>query len=196
VPPEVLSQTAAGNVFDTIVRFLRSGLRAVAVLGLVVALGAFMAGPSAGATRIRSGLQQGIGSLRGSAEAAGWQTGRVGSWIYAHKRALRVSVLIAGGLVLMFWTRPTGWVVVLTALIIVLLLGVIEFLGRPPVPLVAAGPRPGDASPDQPPSTEPSDEPLGGARETAGESPESAGESPESASQSPSAGNRLHASDT
>lgn len=132
-PANVLTEQAAGSVFDTLVRFLRTGIRALAVLGLVVALAAFMTGPSTAAVRSRSIVEHGIGSLRGSAEAAGWQTGRVGAWTYSHKRALRISAVIAGGLVLMFWTRPTGWVVVLTALVVVLLLAVIEFLGRPPV---------------------------------------------------------------
>ena len=35
VPPEVLSQEAAGNVFDTMVQFLRTALRAAAVLGII-----------------------------------------------------------------------------------------------------------------------------------------------------------------
>ncbi len=131
-PGNVLTAEAAGGVFDTLVRFLRSGLRATAVLGLVVALGAFITGPSAGAVRTRSSLSRGIGSLRGGAEAAGWQTGRVGAWTYAHKTALRIVTVIAGGLVLAFWTRPTGWTVVWTALVVLLVLAVIEFLGRPP----------------------------------------------------------------
>ncbi|HEU4947655.1 MAG TPA: hypothetical protein VFT31_10915 [Kribbella sp.] len=138
-PAGILTEEGAGNVFDTLVRFLRTGLRATAVLGLVAALAAFLAGPSTAAVRTRSGLQRGIGSLRGGAEAAGWQTGRIGTWTYAHKRALRISAVIAGGLVVMFWTRPTGWVIVTTALIVALVLGLIEFLGHPPTP-AAAGP--------------------------------------------------------
>ena len=65
-------------------------------------------------------------------EAAGWHAGRVGSWTYAHKRVLRIGTLIAAGLVLVWWTRPTGWVVVMTALVVLVVLAVIEFLGRPP----------------------------------------------------------------
>ncbi len=139
-PGNVLTEEAAGGVFDTLVRFLRTGLRALAVLGLVVALAAFLTGPSRAAERTRATLERGIG--RG-AEATGWDTGRFGSWTYAHKRALRISAVILGGLVLMFWTQPTGWVVVGIAVAVVLLLAVIEFLGQPPaVPsmAVAGGP--------------------------------------------------------
>jgi hypothetical protein len=134
VPPDLLSREAAGTIFDTLVRFLRTGLRAVAVLGLVLALAAFVTGPSSTAVRTREFLEHGIGSMRGGAEAAGLNTGPVGSWVYARKRALRIAVLIAAGVVLVFWTRPTAVVVLVVALLCLLALGLIEFLGRPPVP--------------------------------------------------------------
>ncbi len=139
-PAGVLTEEAAGNVFDTLVRFLRTGLRATAVLFLVVALAAFVTGPSTGAVRTRRFFEGGVGSLRGSAESAGWNTGPVGSWTFAHKRALQIATVIAGGLVLMFWTQPTGWVVVILALLVVLVLLVIEFLARPPA-VPVAGPQ-------------------------------------------------------
>ncbi|WP_180934478.1 hypothetical protein [Nocardioides ungokensis] len=48
-PGNVLTPDAAGSVFDTLVRFLRSSLRAVGVLGLVLAFAAFISGPSTAA---------------------------------------------------------------------------------------------------------------------------------------------------
>lgn len=132
-PGNLLTGEAAGGVFDTFVRFLRTALRAVAVLGLVVALGAFLTGPSSASVRTRERLERGIESLRGSAEGAGWQAGRVGTWTYAHKRGLRISVLVFVGLLLAFWTQPTAWVVLGLALLVAVCLAVIEFLGRPPV---------------------------------------------------------------
>jgi hypothetical protein len=133
-PADVLSAEAAGGVFDTLVRFLRTSLRALAVAALVVALAAFLAGPSAAAARTRATFERGIGSARGGAEHAGWDTGRFGAWVFAHRRALQVTTFILGGLVIMFWTQPTAWVVVWTALAVVLALALIEFLGTPPVP--------------------------------------------------------------
>ncbi len=131
-PAGVLDEQTAGSVFDTLVRFLRTGLRAAAVLGLVVAFAAFVAGPSTVAARTRSTLQGGIGSLRGGAESAGWSTGRFGGWVFGHRRALRVGVLVLGGLALMFWSRPTGWVVVGVAVAVLVALAVLEFLATPP----------------------------------------------------------------
>ena len=46
---------------------------------------------------------------RGEAESAGFNTGRFGTWIYSHKRALWVATFIVAGLVLMFWSQPTAW---------------------------------------------------------------------------------------
>jgi hypothetical protein len=131
-PADVLTPAAAGDVFDTLVRFLRTGLRAVGVLGLVLAFAAFVSGPSPAAVGTRHGFTHGIGSLRKGAEAAGWQTGPVGSWTFAHRRALRLVAAALGGVVLMFWSQPTAWVVVGVALVVLLALAVIEFLGRPP----------------------------------------------------------------
>ena len=144
-PADILTEQAAGNVFDTLVRFLRTGLRAVAVLGLVVALAAFLTGPSTAAVKTRATLEGGIGSMREGAETAGWNTGRLGTWTFTHRRALQVTTVILGGLVLMFWAQPTGWVVVGIALAVVLLLGIIEFLATPPAARpapVAAGEAP------------------------------------------------------
>ena len=138
-PAGILTAESAGNVFETLVRFLRSSLRAVAVLFLLLAVAAFMTGPSTGAVRARGSVQRGLGSVRGSAEAAGWQTGPVGDWIYAHRGALRVATFLAGGLALMFWSQPTVWVVVGVAVIVVLVLLLIELLGRPPATAQPAG---------------------------------------------------------
>ncbi len=137
-PAGVLSAEAAGGVFDTLVRFLRTSLRALAVAALVVALAAFLAGPSAAAARTRATFKRGIGSARGGAEQAGWDTGAFGAWVFAHRRALQVMTLTVGGLILMFWTQPTAWVVVWTAVAVVLALALVEFLGTPPVQPVTA----------------------------------------------------------
>ena len=132
-PADILSAEAAGGVFDTLVRFLRTALRALGVAALVVALAAFLAGPSRAAVRTRATFERSVGSARGGAEHAGWDTGRFGAWVFAQRRVLQVATLLIAGLVLMFWTQPTAWTVVWTAVAVVLVLAVIEFLSAPPV---------------------------------------------------------------
>jgi hypothetical protein len=132
-PAGLLTAESAGNVFDTLVRFLRTGIRALAVLALLVAVAAFLTGPASGSVRTRAALRKGIGSLRGSAESAGMNTGRAGTWIFAHRGALRATVLVAAGLVLMFWSQPTAAVVIGVAVLVALALALVEFFGSPPL---------------------------------------------------------------
>ncbi|QNN52807.1 hypothetical protein [Nocardioides mesophilus] len=71
-PADILTENAAGSVFDTLVRFLRTALRATAVLGLVLALAAFLTGPASGAVRTRSAFSAGSAvSGRGPRRPAG-----------------------------------------------------------------------------------------------------------------------------
>jgi hypothetical protein len=132
VPTDVLPRDAAGDIFDTLVRFLRSGLRAVAVLGLVMALGAFFTGRSTTAVRTRAMFAHGLGGIREGAEAHGVQTGAVGRWTFAHKHALWIALAILGGFTLTFWSRPTAGVVLTTALVVLVLAGLVELVARPP----------------------------------------------------------------
>jgi hypothetical protein len=131
VPATVLPHDAAAVLYDTIVRFLRLGLRTILVLALVVAGGAFLTGQSVTAVRTRQGLAGAIGWLQGSAEHAGLRTGPVGTWVGANKRALRITAVAAASLALVFWGRPTGKVVLGLTLALLIALAIIEFLGRP-----------------------------------------------------------------
>ena len=142
VPPEV-PHDAAATIYDTLLRFLRVSLRAVLVAGLVVAAAAFFTGGSVTAVRTREGLTHGIGWLRGGAESAGLRTGVVGTWVFNHKRLLRVLVVVAAALALTFWSQPTAGVVLFLAVLTLLCLAIVEFLGRPPGgPTVVGAPAP------------------------------------------------------
>jgi len=106
----------------------------VLVFGLVIALAGFFMGRSVTAVRARAGLKAGIAWLRGGAERAGFRTGPVGAWVYTYKRVLRIAVIAVAALVLVFWDRPTGKVIIVIALCVLVVLAIIEFLGRPPSP--------------------------------------------------------------
>ncbi|HEU5042688.1 MAG TPA: hypothetical protein VFT75_00970 [Nocardioidaceae bacterium] len=142
VPSDVLPAQAAGDVYDTLIRFLRYSLRSVAAVGLVVGLGAYLTGPGSGAVRTRAAFSRGIGGLRGGAERAGMQTGVVGTWTFAHKRWLRIGAVVLGAVVLVLWSQPNVPVILTITGLVLLALAVIEFLGRPPTPaaVVLGGP--------------------------------------------------------
>jgi hypothetical protein len=135
VPAAVLPHDAAAVLYDTIVAYLRLGLRTIVVLALVIAAGAFLTGHSATAVRTRQPLTAGIGRLRGGAEHAGWRTGPVETWVDANKPLLGIAAVALAALALVFWDQPTGkTILVLAGLLVVVALALIEFLGQPPNP--------------------------------------------------------------
>jgi hypothetical protein len=132
VPSSVLPADAASVVFDTVVRFIRQGLRVVLVLGLVVALAGFFTGPSITAVRTRAAFGSAFAFIRGTGERAGISTGPVGVWVYGHRLALRIAAVVIASLIFIFWTDPTGLVVLLIAVVLAIMLGLVELVGRPP----------------------------------------------------------------
>lgn len=149
VPNSKLPADAAAVLFDTLVRFIRAGLRTLLVAGLVIAGGAFLTGPSVTAVRTRQGIASGLRWIRDRGEAAGVSTGPVGRWVYAQRRVLRIAAVALAALVFVFWGRPTAGVVILIVVLLLVVLGLIELIGRPPAPVPAVagpGPPPGDVT--------------------------------------------------
>jgi hypothetical protein len=132
VPESTLPSDAAAAMFDTFVRFIKTGLRAILVLGLVVAAAAFLTGPSVTAVRTRAAFASGLARARRSGEHAGLSTGPVGKWTYAHRTGLRISAVALIALIFVFWGRPTAAVVIVLAIVLLVILGLIELIGRPP----------------------------------------------------------------
>ena len=130
---------AAAAAFNILVRFIRTALRTLLVVGLVVAAGAFFTGPSAAAVRTRHALSSGLGRLR-----HGGESGPASRWTYAHRHALRIAAVALAALIFVFWGQPTAAVVVLIAILLLLVLGLIEVTGRPP-----AQPSPAPPAPDR-----------------------------------------------
>ncbi len=138
VPASVLPSDAAAAMFDTFVRFIKDGLRLILVVGLIVALGGLFTGPSATAVQTRGAIRKGLGWMRRSTEHAGLQTGPVGTWTYAHRSALRISSVAVAALIFVFWGRPTVAVAIVIAVLLLVVLGLIELIGRPPAPATTA----------------------------------------------------------
>jgi hypothetical protein len=139
VPNSVVPSDAAAAAFDTIVRFIKEGLRVLLVVGLVVAIAAFFTGPSVTAVRTRGGFVTGLGWLRATGEHAGLRTGPVGRWTYAHRKGLRIAAASLVALILVFSGQPTGLTVLTLAIVLLVLLGLIELIGRRPAQPEMAG---------------------------------------------------------
>jgi hypothetical protein len=132
VPAATLPSDAAAAAFDTIVRFVKQGLRVLLVLGLVVAVAGFITGPSVTAVKTRQAFRTAFAVIRGTGERAGLSAGPAGEWVYRHRTPLRAGAVAIAALVFIFWTNPTGLVVLLIAIVLAVLLGMIELVGRPP----------------------------------------------------------------
>jgi hypothetical protein len=139
VPSSVLPADAAAVLYDTLVRFIRDGLRVLLVVGLIVAIAAFFSGPSVTAVRTRGAVKSGFNWVRARGERSGVSTGPVGQWTYTHRRALRITAVAIAALVFVFWGQPTWVTALVIAIVLLLVLGLIELIGRPPARPEVAG---------------------------------------------------------
>jgi hypothetical protein len=132
VPDSKLPAEAAAAMFDTLVRFIRDTLRALFAAGLVVAAGAFLTGPSVSAVRTRAAISGSLGWLRRTGEMHGVRTGPVGQWTYEHRVLLRAGAVALAAVVFVFSGPPSIAEVVLIVVLLLVALGLIELIGRPP----------------------------------------------------------------
>jgi hypothetical protein len=139
VPNSVFPSDAAAAAFDTLVRFIKIALRALLVLGLVVAIAAFFTGPSVTAVRTRAGFVKGFDWIRSSGERRGVSTGPAGQWTYAHRHALRICAVALAAVIFVFQGRPTAASVIVLVILLLLVLGLIELIGTPPAKAEIAG---------------------------------------------------------
>jgi hypothetical protein len=132
VPTNVLPSDAAGALYDTLIRFIREALRALLVVGLVIAIGAFLTGPSVTAVRARKAATSGIDWLRARGEQAGVRTGPVGEWTAAHKNLLRIGAIALIALIFVLLGPPDVGEVITLVVVLLALLGLIELIGGRP----------------------------------------------------------------
>ena len=125
VPAGAAPATASG--FDIVVTYLGYGLRVLIVLGLVIALAGFLAGRSESAVRLRRWSAGRLHSIRGGPAAGG----PVATWVRAHIRGLRIGAVVLAVLAFVFLDQPTGAAILVIAALLLVVLAVIEFLGRP-----------------------------------------------------------------
>ncbi|MFJ5836696.1 hypothetical protein ACIQGO_07980 [Streptomyces shenzhenensis] len=126
--PAGVSRPAAGAVYDTLTRFLRTTVRMVVALGVVVALAAWLTGPGRYASAVRRLWHAGLGAVRATAGRLGLRTGPVGPFTRRHRRWLTWVLVAAAVLAYLLWNRPTGWVVVGLTLTLLFALAVVDFL--------------------------------------------------------------------
>jgi hypothetical protein len=143
--PDSVNQNAAGAVYDQLLSDLRLALRTGFVLGLVIALGAWLSGPARPATRIRDSV---LGLVRRPSDD-GPAVSPVASFVHRHRMGLRGCV-VGGGLAILVWlSSPSPTAVLVIAALVLLGILLIEFLGRNARPAEPEPPDP-DRAPNEP----------------------------------------------
>ena len=129
--PASANQGSATAVYNQLLSFLRTSVRALFAFAVVVAVAAWLAGPGRVATRIRRLSLDLIRRAPGSTVVPG----QVAAAIHHYRTPLRVLVIGIGLLVLIVLTAPGPLTVLVIAVVALALLAVIEVLGRvPPEP--------------------------------------------------------------
>ncbi|MFE7517088.1 hypothetical protein ACFU8I_38550, partial [Streptomyces sp. NPDC057540] len=140
--PADASPAAAGSVYDTLIRFLRTSVRVYATLGIILALAAWLSGPSRPAVLVRGLWHSGITATRATADHAGMRLGPVGPFVGRYRTWI-TWILVAGAVAaVVFWPYPTAWVIVGVVLLLLFVLAVVAFLAEEPAGDSATAPPP------------------------------------------------------
>ncbi|MFF2029206.1 hypothetical protein [Arthrobacter sp. NPDC058192] len=165
IPPDSVSPAAAESLVETLLVPLRTTVRLVFVVGLLIALAAFLTGHSRSAEYVRHGLASAgdyITGKIGASQARPWQR-----WLARYRRVLEAVVIGIAALVLILWQYPTAAVAIWTAVLALLAILVVELLCRP---AVAPGPNgPPAGAPAGGPGAGPDGEPRRASGDPVGE---------------------------
>ena len=131
VSPSIMTAAAAESLFDQLTALLGSTIVALALVGVLIALWAWLAGSSRSALTVRRVTESGFGALRDAAEARGISTGRFGRAVDRYRGAILIAGMAIGVLILLA-TRPVTFGAVLGVALGVLVLTIlVELLRRP-----------------------------------------------------------------
>ncbi len=117
-----LPRDAAAAAYDQLLSFLRLAGRSLLALGVVVAIGAWLAGPSHGAARVRSLVRGGEGTKLATEGFAGW--------VARSRTGLRITFVALGALVLVTRSHPKPVTVLIITLLVLAAIALTELLSR------------------------------------------------------------------
>ncbi len=129
-----MSRDTASAVYDILVRNLRYGLIALAVLGIIIALVASFVGPSEPAVKARALASAGIAGARRRAGEAGYRPNSLEVFVGRHRHGLELGVAGLAVVALVLWNAPGIGTVLFLAVVALILVGFIEFLARGAIP--------------------------------------------------------------
>jgi hypothetical protein len=132
------NRDVAAAVWDTLLRFLKTDLRWTLLVSVLVAFGAWVAGPARYAVWIRSHVAQAarwvaaqaraLTSGAGRAAAGSEGMRRTGGWILEHVKGLRIVGVVVAALFVVFGGNLTGWSLVVILLVLAVYLGLLQLV--------------------------------------------------------------------
>ena len=133
-----VNRDVAAAVWDTMLRFLKTDLRWTLLISVLVALGAWLAGPARYAVWIRSTVAKGgrwvaaqwhaLTSGAGRAAAGSDRARRTGGWITEHLNGLRIVGVVVAALFLVFGGNLTGWSLLIIVIVLAVYLGLLQLV--------------------------------------------------------------------
>ncbi|WP_337007036.1 MULTISPECIES: hypothetical protein [unclassified Microbacterium] len=131
VSPSIMTAAAAQSLFDEVTSLLSSTIVALALVGVLIAVWAWLAGSSRSARTLRGLFESGFAAVRGAAERRGVSTGRFGQAVDRFRGPILIAGMALGVLVLVV-TRPVSFGSVFgVAIGLVVLVIIVELLRRP-----------------------------------------------------------------
>lgn len=138
--PATVSKPAAAAALDIVLHFLRQAYWAMVVLGILVAVAAFLAGPSVSARAVRTAAGTGMSRLGDRVERAGGLPPGLRTFVGRYRRAWEAGVVVVAVVVLLLWRGRTVAVELWTVFVTVLALLLVELVARRPELEGAEGP--------------------------------------------------------
>ncbi len=127
-----LPYDAAAAVYDTLVRFLHTAVRAVLTFSIIVLITVFFAGPSRFAVWFRSRVAWAAEWLGAESHRAGWDWLAPNGYVVHYKRTLRIVTAALAFLWLVATHHPTPVSIIGIGMVALVALAIIEFFGRDP----------------------------------------------------------------
>jgi hypothetical protein len=120
---EVLPRGAAEDIWDALVSVLHTTLRIAVVAAVLLAILSFLAGQP-----LRTAIEKGGPKVKETAAriAASPQT----TWLGEHRTIVQWGIVMFGGLVLVAWSNPSAWVILIDAILIGLAVFLVAALAR------------------------------------------------------------------
>ncbi|MGH1562305.1 hypothetical protein [Mumia sp. DW29H23] len=149
VPDDILPTDAAAVIYDQLVRFIRTALRAVLVVALALAIAAFLMARTGPGAAIRTGT---VGLANRLRERTGIERGPVSTFFATYRTFMRGAVIGIAVLWYVMLEHPTGGAALLIVILAVIGILVVEVVAGPRSATASAGEQISSPPPPSPPT--------------------------------------------